>query len=144
MPNHIRTLLRDECPPTSANKDRGTRYWVAVEIQSSTWFVVESCVKRGEDIKRWVTTSIREADYIIRRLERTRLTRIFVCLRAPGSIWDGTMFEEIDKAFELGTSNSHLFQLTNGLSFIDDSESTQTESTKPVALQLIYNRESVR
>jgi hypothetical protein len=144
MSNQLRTFLRDECPPTPRGQDRGTRYWRAVEIQSSTWFVVESCVKRGEDIQRWITTSIFEASCLIRRIEPTRSTRIFVSLRSPASSWDGTLFEEIDKAYELGTTRVHLYQLVNGLSFIDHSESTQAISTKSVELQLLYNRESVR
>lgn len=54
MPNNLRTWLRDKCLPTSDHKDRGARFWTAVQIQSLTWFVVESCEKRGEDMKRWV------------------------------------------------------------------------------------------
>jgi hypothetical protein len=140
MSNQLRTLLRHERSPVPPGIDRGARHWSAIQVMSSTWFFVESCEEFEGEIQRWVTASIREAVNIQKGLAPARWARIFVCLRAPSSIREATLFEEVDEAYQVEASNSHLFRLINGMSFLDGSEATQLTQSEPMELKLLYNR----
>jgi hypothetical protein len=142
MSNQLRTLLRHERSPVPPGIDRGARHWTAIQVMTSTWFFVESCEEYGGEIQRWVTASIREAVNIQKALTPSRWARIFVCLHAPLSIGQSTLFEEIDEAYQVEASKSHLFRLANGMSFLDVSEATQPTQSSPMELGLLYSRKT--
>lgn len=143
--HQIRTVLKHECPPPPVNKGRGSRYWSAAEILSSTWYVVESCVEAEtkNQVNRWMTTSIKEAIQIQRTQGLCYWSHIFVCLRAPLSIKNATIFEVVNEAHQVGSTNSYVLQLTNGMSFItgDDDESVN-EWPDPKMLRMVYPQQS--
>jgi hypothetical protein len=145
MSNQIRTLIQDERTLGPNLKVRGARHWSAAEVLSSTWFFVESCVEGEGSIQRWVTTSILEATKIKRALEPSTWARIFICIRAPKSIREATLFEEIDKAYLVGASGMQIFELANGLSYVLGAESTRdTRSTEAKEMRLLYNRKGIQ
>jgi hypothetical protein len=140
MSNQIRTLVQDERTLGPNQKVRGARHWSAAEVLSSTWFFVESCIEGEGSIQRWVTTSMSEATKIKRALEPSTWARIFICMRAPKSIREATLFEEIDKAYSVGASGLQIFELTNGLSYVVGTGSTRETSTETKEMQLLYTR----
>lgn len=142
MPNQIRTLLRHERAMEAPRKDRGARHWSAAQVLTSTWYFVECCKDYELDLQRWVTTSIEEATDIHRSLGTSRWVRIYICLRAPMSIQEATLFEEIDEAYQVGASGSYLFQLANGLAYVVGAETVREVCSKPLELELVYNRKN--
>ena len=144
MSNQIRTLVQDERTLGPNQKVRGARHWSAAEVLSSTWFFVESCIEGEGSIERWVTTSILEATKIKRALEPSTWARIFICMRAPRSIREATMFEEIDKAYLVGSSGIQVFELTNGLSYVLGSENPRDSSTEVKEMSLLYSRKATQ
>ena len=96
MKNLIRTVLEHE----SDAKERGSRYWAAAEVPSPIWFVVECCVEvsgRGE-VQRWVTTSVHHAASIERGFMPKLWSHIIVCMRAPLSLRNASVFEVLKEA----------------------------------------------
>ena len=86
-----------------------------------------------------------EAANIQRGLEPVKWARIFVCLHAIKSISNGTLFEEIDEAYQLGnTTEQMLFQLTNGMCFVVGADGTKPPSAEPQEVKLLYHRKAVR
>ena len=136
-------MLQDERTLGPNQKVRGARHWSAAEVLSSTWFFVESCIEGEGSIQRWVTTSISEATKIKKALEPSTWARIFICMRAPRSIREATLFEEIDKAYSVGASGLQIFELTNGLSYVHGAETTRDTSTEAKEMRLIYNRKGI-
>jgi hypothetical protein len=107
---------------------------------SATWFVVEACIDGQVEIQRWVTTSIRQAAQIQKNLEPFRWAQIFVCMRAPLSIANATVFEVVVEAYEIVASSGYLYRLANGMSFIDAEERAQGAWNRPQELRLVYQR----
>ena len=142
MQSHIRTVLKHEHTPNTQDKERGSRYWAAVEVLSQTWFVVETCIKEaGEnEIKRWITTSIREAVQIQRTLEPFIWSQIYVCLRAPQSIRLATLFEVVNEAYQLGAVESYLYRLENGMSFTSSEGQGKGICLEPSEIKLVYSQ----
>ena len=142
MQSHIRTVLKHEHTPTTQDKERGSRYWAAVEVLSQTWFVVETCIEEAEknEIKRWITTSIREAVQIQRSLEPFIWSQIYVCLRAPQSIRLATLFEVVNEAYQLGAVESYLYRLENGMSFTSSEGQGKGICLEPSEIKLVYSQ----
>lgn len=139
--HQIRTVLKYERTSPDANKERGARYWAAAEILSPTWFVVESCIEVSSknEVQRWVTTSIQEAVQIQQRQGRCHWSHIFVCIRAPRSIQNGTIFEELKEAYQAGSSDSFVLKLQNGMSFMTGEDGhSEDEWPSPKELRLLY------
>ena len=137
MLNHERTLNVDQ-------RERGVRHWSAVQLTSPTWFFVESFDLGDGYAQRWITASMMEAANIQRGLEPAKSARIFVCLHASQSIGQGTLFEEIDEAYQLGSTSEQMFQLGNGMCFVVGADSTKVPSSEPKELKLLYHRKAVR
>lgn len=144
MSSKLRTLLQDEHIPPADERGRGIRYWSAVQLMSPTWFFVESVDTGNGYVRRWITTSMVEAANIQRGLEPVKSARIFVCQYASQSIGQRTLFEEIDKAYQLGNSSEQMFQLVNGMCFVIGEDITVGSSAEPKELKLLYHRKSVR
>ena len=144
MSSKLRTLLRHERTPPFEERGRGERHWSAVQLLSPTWFFVESSDIGDGHVHRWITTSMVEAANIQRGLEPVKWARIFVCLHASQSVNNGTLFEEIDEAYQVGNSTEQMFQLTNGMCFVVGAESTKVPSTEPKEVKLLYHRKAVR
>lgn len=142
MPYQIRTLVRHEDTTEGPYKERGSRYWTAAELLSSTWFVVESCIEISgvNEIRRWVTTSIREATQIQLRQAPFIWSQIFVCLRAPRSVRSATVFEVLDEAYQSLASGAYVYQLANGVSFKSGREQALVDNAAPEELTLVYAR----
>lgn len=130
---HERTLK----PP---NSERGSRFWVAAELLDTTWFLLETCVNVSgrNEIRQWVTPSINRAVEIKNSMEPCQWCHIFVCLRAPLSIQNGTIFEVVREAYQAGARDSYVYILQNGMSFSAGTESPQGTSDEPQKLKLIY------
>ena len=64
-------------------------------------------------------------------------------MRAPRSIREATMFEEIDKAYLASASGIQIFELTNGLSYVLGAENSPDISTEAKEMRLIYNRKGI-
>jgi hypothetical protein len=137
----IRTLLRhEERKLAPAEKDSGDRHWSAVQLLTPTWFFVE-CYKESErEIQRWVTTSIRDAARLLEAIEPSSCARIFLCLRAPLSTPDGTLFEEIDEAYQVGPCGPYLFHLSTGTSYAVGTETMREACEEPAEIQLLYSQ----
>jgi len=144
MSNQIRTLVHDERTLGPNQRVRGARHWSAAEVLSSTWFFVESCVHGEDSIQRWITTSISEATKIKKALEPSTWARIFICTRAPKSIREATLFEEIDRAYVVGASGIQIFELANGLSYVLGAETSRGASIEAKEMRLLYRRESIQ
>lgn len=138
MPNQIRTLLRDEYPAQGISKERGSRYWTAAEVSAPIWFVVESCIEVSEkfEIQRWVTTSIQHAASIQRGFEPSVWSQIFVCMRAPLSVRNATVFEVVNEAYKCGAG--FVYRLANGMSFMTGNEGILLTGSEPTELELVY------
>lgn len=135
----IRTVLTDE----RTSKVRGSRLWAAAELSSTTWFVTETSVEvSGEyEVQQWVTHSISQAVLIQRSLEPYIWSRIFVCMRAPTSIQNGTLFEVVREAYQSGSRDSYFLLLDNGMSFSTGTETPQQIDDVPEKLNLIYAKD---
>lgn len=144
MSNQLRTLLRHERTPPPDERERGVRQWSAVQLLSPTWFFVESFDAGDGGMQRWITASMVEAANIQRGLEPAKWARIFVCLHASQSIGQGTLFEEIDAAYQFGSSSEQMFQLANGMCFVVGTARTMVADTEPKELRLLYHRKAVR
>lgn len=144
MSSKLRTQLRNERTPPADERARGERYWSAVQLLSPTWFFVESSDIGDGYMHRWITTSMVEAAIIQRGLEPVKWARIFVCMRASQSVSDGTLFEEIEEAYQLGDTPEQMFQLTNGMCFVIGADSTKPKSSEPKEVKLLYHRKAVR
>ena len=140
MPQSLRTLVRHEDLSQNRDKERGSRYWSAVEILASTWFVLETCIDVGgvNEIRRWVTTSIGEAANLQRSQGSFIWSQIYVCLRAPQSVPGATVFEVVKEAYQLGPVGSYLYRLDNGISFSTDEVPAQDVQADPVEIKLVY------
>ena len=140
MPDLIRTTLKHEASAPGTDPERGSRYWLAAEIMSSTWFVIEACTERAgkNEIQRWVTTSIREAARLQHSHDPSVWSHIFICLRAPLSIRNATVFEKVTEVYQAGIGGSYLYRLGNGMSFITDEKHAQGVPFSPDALELVY------
>lgn len=132
----IRTVLVHE----RTSKERGSRFWVAAELLSTTWFVAETCVEASGkyEVQQWVTPSINQAVDIQRSFEPYNWGHIFVCMRAPLSIQHGTLFEVVREAYQVGSQDSYVLLLDNGMSFSTGTEAPQRISDVPEQLKLIY------
>lgn len=132
----IRTTTRHE----RTTKERGSRFWQAAELLSSTWFIAETCVEvSGErEIRQWVTTSIHQAALIQHSMEPHIWARIFACIRAPLSIQTGTLFEVVREAYQAGARDSYVLLLENGMSFTTGTEAPEGLGKYPGELRLIY------
>ena len=137
MNSHLRTFRVNEGPRPDKDKARGARYWSAVEILSSTWFLVAS---ENDDVgvRRWMTTSIFEASRIQKTLEPSRWSRIYICLYAPMSLSQDTLFEEIVEVHMINPGGPYLYKLANGLSFAGDAKGNPTEGTVPQEISMLY------
>lgn len=144
MSRQLQTLLRHERTPPANERERGVRQWSAVQLLSPTWFFVESFDLGDGRAQRWITASMIEAANIQRGLEPAKSARIFVCLHASQSIGQGTLFEEIDEAYQLGNSSEQMFQLANGMCFVVGADSTKVPNSEPKELKLLYHRKAVR
>ena len=140
MRNQIRTILRHEDSSPDLDKERGSRYWSAAELLSSTWFVIETYIEVSgvNEIRRWVTTSIGEAAQIQRSQGPFIWSQIYACLRAPQSVRSATVFEVVKEAYQLGPVGSFLYRLENGMSFTTDEGSIQGVQSEPTKLELLY------
>lgn len=140
MRHQIRTILRHEDTSSSSDKERGSRYWAAAEVMSSTWFVVETCIEVSgkNEIQRWVTMSISDAAQIQRSQEPYAWSHIFVCLRAPLSVRSATVFEVVTEAYQLGSDGSYLYQLENGMTFVTSEGNAQGVQPDSKELRLVY------
>ena len=140
MPHQIRTILRQEDTSPSPDKERGSRYWWAAEVLSPTWFVVESCIEVNgtNEIQRWVTTSIHHAAGILRGFEPSNWSQIFVCMRAPLSVRNATVFEVVQEAYQSDPGATYVYRLANGMSFIDGEQREHGAYTEPTQLKLVY------
>ena len=120
MRGQIRTVLSQEDKSDTNDKERGSRYWTAAEIQTSTWFVVETCFEQlGENvIQRWITTSIHDAVAFEREMAPFNWSHIFVCLRAPLSVRNATIFEVLKEAYQVGRRGTYTYHLENGMTFV--------------------------
>lgn len=138
MQSKIRTIIKHEETSSRPDKKRGSRYWAAAEIMSATWFFIETCIEEaeGNEIKRWVTTSIREAVEIQRCHQPYEWSRIFVCLRAPLSVRNAVVFEVVTEVHHLGSSGAYLYRLENGMSFSTDEGTA--DGVQPNPAQLVY------
>lgn len=136
MSLQLRTLLSNEDTYPHPDKERGSRYWRAVEVLSSTWFLVES--QNDVGVRRWMTASITEAAYIQKTLEPSRWSRIFICLYSPLSISQGTLFEEILEVHLVSADGPYLFKLANGLSFAGNLGGSQKPSMAPHEVSVLY------
>ena len=143
MPKSIRTLVRHEDSSPDLDKERGSRYWSAAELLSSTWFVVETCIEVSgvNEIRRWVTTSISDAANLQDSQRPFIWSQIFVCLRAPHSVRSATVFEVVKEAYHLGPIGSYLYCLDNGISFSTDEAPAQDIQSNPVKLRLVYSQQ---
>ena len=142
MQSQIRTVLKHEHTSSSPEKERGSRYWAAAEIMSSTWFVIETCIEEAgrNEIKRWVTTSIGEA-VLIQHSQRPFIwSQIYVCLRAPQSVRLATVFEVVKEAYQLGAVDSYLYRLENGMSFSSGEGQAQGIRLEPSESRLVYSQ----
>lgn len=139
MSLQLRTLVADEDKFPNPKKVRGSRYWSAVELLSSTWFLVE-CEDDEVGISRWVTTSFSKAARIQKSLEPARWSRIYICLYAPMSLSHKTLFEEIAEAHQSSGSGSYVFKLANGLSFAGNFEGYKNpiEAPREVKAPVMY------
>ncbi|MDR3453168.1 MAG: hypothetical protein P4L96_10245 [Rhodoferax sp.] len=142
MPHQIRTTLRHEDTSEALYKERGSRYWTAAELLAPTWFVVETCIEISgvNEIRRWVTTSIREATQIQLGQAPFIWSQIFVCIRAPLSVRSATVFEVVDEAYQLLASGAYVYQLANGMSFKTGGEQLPVDNAAPEELTLVYAR----
>ena len=134
--------MRHEDSSPDLDKERGSRYWSAAELLSSTWFVVETCIEVSgvNEIRRWVTTSISDAANLQDSQRPFIWSQIFVCLRAPHSVRSATVFEVVKEAYQLGPIGSYLYRLDNGISFSTDEAPAQDIQSNPVKLQLVYSQ----
>ena len=142
MPHQIRTLVRHEDTTEGPYKERGSRYWTAVELLAATWFVVETCIEISgvNEIRRWITTSIREAVQIQRGQEPFVWSQIFVCMRAPRSVRNATVFEVVDEAYQSLATDTYVYQLANGMTFKTEIEHSPGDNPTPEELTLVYAR----
>ena len=142
MPYQIRTLVRHEDTTEGPYKERGSRYWTAAELLSSTWFVVETCIEVSgvNEIRRWVSTSIREAVQIQLGQAPFIWSQIFVCLRTPRSVRSATVFEVVDEAYQSLASGAYVYQLASGMTFKTEIEQAPGDDPTPEALTLVYAR----
>lgn len=142
MPYQIRTTLRHEDAAQDLGRERGSRYWTAAEVLSSTWFLVETCVEVSgvNEIKRWVTTSIGEAAKIQRGQEPFVWSQIFVCMRAPRSVRNATVFEVVDEAYQSLATDTYVYQLASGMTFKTEIEHSPGDNPTPEELTLVYAR----
>lgn len=142
MQSQIRTVLKHEHTSSSPDKERGSRYWTAAEVMSPTWFVIETCIKEagGNEIKRWVTTSIGEAAQVQRNQEPFIWSQIYVCLRAPLSVRGATVFEVVKEAYQLGGVDSYLYRLENGMSFSSGDGQAQGIQLETSETRLVYSQ----
>lgn len=140
MPQQIRTLVRHEDVSPSVDKERGSRYWSAAEIMSSVWFVVEASVEVSGrfELRRWVTTSIGEAAQIQRGQDPFNWSRVFVCMRAPFSVRDGTVFEVVKDAYQSQAGGAYVYHLANGMTFRTENEQVPRDPEAPEELTLVY------
>ena len=142
MPKSIRTLVRHEDSSPDLDKERGSRYWSAAELLSSTWFVVETCIEVSgvNEIRRWVTTSISDAANLQNSQRPFIWSQIFVCLRAPQSVRLATVFEVVNEAYHLGAVESYLYRLDNGMSFTSSEGQGKGICLEPSEIRLVYSK----
>ena len=135
----IRTMLEDENTRIS---ERGARFWKAAEIVESTWFLVEvgDIGAQVGTTERWLTTSIQEAVGLSREFSNRSWTRIYICLNAPLSLSNGTMFEEVSSVELVVEDGLCLFNLANGMSFALPTAKAESEKTAPKTLKSLYSQ----
>jgi hypothetical protein len=140
MHQQIRTALLHERKSSTSPKERGSRFWVAAELLSTTWFIAETCVEVDgkNEIQQWVTPSINRAVDIQRALEPYQWGRLFICMRTPVGIQNATLFEVVHKAYQAGFRDSYVILLDNGMSFSTGAEAPQEIIGQPDTLRLIY------
>jgi hypothetical protein len=135
----IRTMLEDENTRIS---ERGARFWKAAEILESTWFLVEvgDIGAQVATTERWLTTSIQEAVNLNRELSNRSWTRIYICLNAPLSLSNGTLFEEVTSVQLVVEEGLCLFDLANGMSFALPTRKAEDGKIAPKTLKSLYSQ----
>jgi hypothetical protein len=120
MRSQIRTLLQHERVTGTADKQRGARFWVAAELLSSTFFVVEVCSEYTSttEVQRWVTTSIREAVRVEDWLTPNKWSRIYMHISAPLTVLDGAVYELLQEAHKVEGSDTYVYKLAKGMTFV--------------------------
>jgi hypothetical protein len=126
MRSQIRTLLQHERVTGTADKQRGARFWVAAELLSSTFFVVEVCSEYTSttEVQRWVTTSIREAVRVEDWLTPNKWSRIYMHISAPLTVLDGAVYELLQEAHKVEGSDTYVYKLANGMTVRTNQESS--------------------
>lgn len=146
--NCFRTLAKNELREQSQNGTRGSRFWSSAEILTPTWYVLEACTEHVDktQVRTWVTSTFYEATQVQRNLGDFLWAHIFVCLRAPLSVRNGTIFEEIVEVHVLPDTGDLVLHLRNGLSFQTRAESGNefsVEQNSPGQVKLLYtNRQN--
>lgn len=140
MQQQMRTSLLHERTSSASPDESGSRYWIAAQLLSTTWFVAETCVEvsGANETLQWVTPSIRYAVCLQQSLRPYIWGRIYICVRAPHGIPNGTLFEVLREAYQAGSRDSYVFLLENGKSFLTGTESPQGIGAQPEELKLIY------
>jgi len=119
----VMSHVRDEL---STNKDirreRGVRYWSAVEIRGEQWFQVESCFHcSGQpEVKTFIVGDFPSAKALLPKLRGSTWTCLRLYSRAPLLKPSGFLFEAVDKVFELN-SGDLLYLLESGDMFLESS-----------------------
>lgn len=133
-------MIRTATGHEQTSKERGSRFWAAAEILSTTWFIAETCVEVAgrREIRQWVTTSIHQAALIRHSMEVHCWARIFACIRAPLIIQNGTPFEVVREPYQAGARDSYVLLLDNGMSFASGIEAAEGLGKGPEELRLIY------
>lgn len=128
MQSFIRTALQNEVLLDAGSKERGIRYWSAVELPSRCWFVVEVCVDgpNKRDVKHFLALSIDEVKRIQLREEPLQWTQVFLGMRAPLESVNGVIFERLEEAHLNAASGQYVYKLASGLTFsVEQPESPQ-------------------
>lgn len=143
MAKQIRTLLKHEDTSSSPDKERGSRYWVDAEILSTVWFVVDICIDVSSEfvVRRWVTTTIRDAALIQQRHKPFKWSQVFVSMRVSGSAPSGLLFEEVNEVYQSGPVGSYIYRLVSGLTFMSEHQPPPENNDEPEEFKLVFSKQ---
>ena len=100
----VMSHVSDEISPAKHSpKERGVRYWKAVEIRGERWFQIESCSRSSGDAKisTFIVGDFQSARELAQQLRDNIWTSLRLYTRAPLIRPAGYVFEAIDKVYEL-------------------------------------------
>ena len=137
MRSFIRTVRIHEL---TSIVERGAKFWEAVQLGASSWFVVEVCSVDEKIVERWVTTSICKAVQLQKVITPSSWSRIFACLHVPDSTRSAPIFEEVTAAYQFGSGSSYLLRLADGTSFSTQETEPDATQTSPKQLVVVYEK----